>query len=220
MSNVDELCIKYVFDELDPSEITLVEQAMIADQNLLIEIESLKSTWRRLKNLPEVSPPVNISDAIIHHARDYANQQQFFGNKWNNPGLMATAAIVVFSLLISTVYLLPDEHSISYTVEVEESTGSNADEKNPAVENNSNFNISESGLQTGMNFGFLEVLGERNGFLMSGTGQETGLMPDRETHKSADTLGTIIKAEPGVSVNRPLLLSPAFRDFQLTGSNY
>lgn len=113
MSNVDELCVKYVFDELDPSEITLVEEAMIEDQNLLIEVESLKSTWRKLKKMPEMHPPENISKAIIEQAREHSSQQQMFGKRWNNPGLMATAAVVIFSLLISTAYLLPDKEPAS-----------------------------------------------------------------------------------------------------------
>ncbi len=114
MSNVDELCVKYVFDELDPSEIVIVEQAMIRDQNLLIEVESLKSTWRKLKKMPEVHPPQNISEAIIDQAIEHASQQQIFGSRWKNPGLLATAAVVLFSLLITTAYLLPYEtHSES-----------------------------------------------------------------------------------------------------------
>lgn len=115
MSNVDELCVKYVFDELDPSEITLVEEAMIQDQNLLIEVESLKSTWRKLKKMPEMHPPENISKAIIEQAREHSSQQQMFGKRWKNPGLMATAAVVIFSLLISTAYLLPDNEPASNT---------------------------------------------------------------------------------------------------------
>ncbi|MEX0680417.1 MAG: hypothetical protein WD097_03475 [Balneolales bacterium] len=113
MSSVDELCVKYVFDELDPSENILVEQAMIDDQNLLIEVESLKSTWRKLKKMPELQPSENLTDAILSQAREHANQQQFFfGRQWKNPGLMATAAVVLFSLSITTAYLLPrNNHS-------------------------------------------------------------------------------------------------------------
>jgi hypothetical protein len=57
MQNVDELCIKYVLNELDPSEIQLVEEAMANDENILIEIESLRSTMRRLYNLPDLKSP-------------------------------------------------------------------------------------------------------------------------------------------------------------------
>ena len=223
MSNVDELCIKYVFDELDPSEISLVEQAMIADQNLLIEIESLKSTWHKLKILPEVSPPQNISDAIIHHAREYANQQQFFGNQWRNPGLMATAAIVVFSLLISTVYLLPEENPVSLPDGqsadfVKE--GNLATEDILATEGNKNLKALESGFQTDTNHGFLKLIGGQNAFLLTGSEHEDGSNLEMETQKQADSLRTKIIVKPDVSANRPFILSPAFQDFQLTGTNY
>ncbi|MDG5766385.1 hypothetical protein QA596_02820 [Balneolales bacterium ANBcel1] len=124
MSSVDELCVKYVFDELDPSEITLVEHAMLEDQNLLIEVESLKSTWKKLKKIPELDPPENISAAIMEQAHEHARQQQLFGKNWSNPGLMATAAVVLFSLIISTAYLLPGDEAAGETAAAENSAHS------------------------------------------------------------------------------------------------
>lgn len=108
LSSVDELCIKYVFDELDPSEVTLVEQAMVEDENLLIEVESLKSTWRKLKNMPDLHPPAHLSDSVMKLAAEQVSSKPlFFIQRWNNPGLLATAAVVLFSIMISTAYLMP-----------------------------------------------------------------------------------------------------------------
>ena len=201
MSNVDELCVKYVFDELDPSEITLVEQAMMHDQNLLIEVESLKSTWRKLRKLPELTPPPNISEAILDHAKDYSSQQQFFGNSWRNPGLLATAAIVMFSLLISTAYLLPSETMTGTALE-ERAATSSVGSQAPA-----SFHEYQS---------YEELFRVWNGQTnLVAIGSEAEAVNAIE----ADSLQRqwVLPAQRDPN---SLILSPAFRDFQLTGTRY
>jgi len=200
MSNVDELCIKYVFDELDPSEITLVEQAMIHDQNLLIEVESLKSTWRKLKKLPELTPPPNISEAIIDQAKDYSSQQQFFGSSWNNPGLLATAAIVLFSLLISTAYLLPSD------VVTSESEGDRS--------------ITAAGAQVPASFQSQDTYQE---LFRVWNGQSNMVYVGDEDYGAESTpLDSLRKEDviPGNIETPQTILSPVFRDFHLTGNRY
>lgn len=200
MSNVDELCVKYVFDELDPSEVTIVEQAMTNDQNLLIEVESLKSTWRKLKKLPELTPPANISKAVIDQARDFSNQQQFFGNHWRNPGLLATAAIVLFSLLVSTAYLLPSD-TLERDNQQEGRTTAFMSTSTPSI---NQMQVSEQ-----------DFLGIRHShqspiFLNGHVAQEPELTDSLHNedplHQKEETPSTII--------------SPAFRNFQLTGTRY
>ncbi len=201
MSNVDELCIKYVFDELDPSEITLVEQAMIHDQNLLIEVESLKSTWKKIRNLPELTPPSNISETIIDQAIDYSSQQQFFGNSWRNPGLLATAAIVLFSLLISTAYLLPSD-TINGNQSDDSRSAAAVGTHTPAITKSQESNQDMLRVWNGHNN--LVYIGKRD-------------TADDASH--ADSLqgrGVL----PVQSETSPMILSPAFRDFQLTGNRY
>ena len=199
MSNVDELCVKYVFDELDPSEVTLVEQAMINDQNLLIEVESLRSTWKKLQYLPELKPPSNILEAVIDQANDYSNQQQFFGNHWRNPGLLATAAIVLFSLLISTAYLLPSDAVIGDQAEqsqINTSSGVTA-LAGPEVPHSTQNSYRLWNGYTNMVFiGGAEQRQERE----VPDSLQQGMLPD----------------EPGNSI----LMSPAFRQYQLTGTSF
>ncbi len=198
MSSVDELCVKYVFDELDPSEITLVEQAMMHDQNLLIEVESLKSTWRRIKKLPDLTPPPNISEAVIDHAKDYSTQQQFFVSGWKNPGLLATAAIVIFSLLISTAYLLP----------LESTNGGQAEEAVTASLGAS----ASSTLQTPGLYGQFFSIWNGDGNIVT-----VGAENKAVTGTEADSLQRQLLL-PSHPESQSIILSPAFRDFQLTGA--
>jgi hypothetical protein len=201
MSNVDELCVKYVFDELDPSEITLVEQAMMHDQNLLIEVESLKSTWRKLKNLPELTPPPNLSDAILDQAKDYSSQQQFFGNSWKNPGLLATAAIVLFSLLISTAYLLPADPETGINTE-ETTVKASAGAVAPAM------------LHSEGTYGELFRVWNSHGNIVATGSEKEGL-----AESGADSLQQQLLM-PSAREPNSIIMSPAFREFQLTGSRY
>lgn len=65
LPNDSELCVKYVMRELDPSEEMMVEQAMIDDENTLIEVESLRNTYKRIQNLPRYSAPSHIVESLV-----------------------------------------------------------------------------------------------------------------------------------------------------------
>lgn len=66
--NEDELLLRYILNELDPSEERLVEQAMLEDENVLIEVESLRTTFKKLQNLPLLEPPADLIPALIAKA--------------------------------------------------------------------------------------------------------------------------------------------------------
>ena len=60
--------IRYLMKEMDPSEEMEFEKMMREDENLLIEVESLRATNRKLSDLPSKNPPKqlikNISDDL------------------------------------------------------------------------------------------------------------------------------------------------------------
>lgn len=103
MHNADELCLKYILNELDPSEVLLVEQAMKEDENVLIEIESLRATLRKLDKLPEVSPSENVRQKILQQAGEYAANRtstRFFGSTPAGATYIAVAAVLIVTLSI------------------------------------------------------------------------------------------------------------------------
>ena len=71
MQSDDALCIKYLMNELDPAEITLVEKKMESDPNFLIEVECMRRTLKRLDKLPQMSPPDVLVDQICVEATEY-----------------------------------------------------------------------------------------------------------------------------------------------------
>jgi hypothetical protein len=66
--NEDKLLLRYILNELDPSEETLVEQAMIEDENVLIEVESLRTTLKKIQNLPVLEPPAELTNKLVNTA--------------------------------------------------------------------------------------------------------------------------------------------------------
>lgn len=73
LPNKDELIIRYAMDELDPSERVVVENAMQQDENLLIEVESIKSTYSRCRtSLPTLQAPQHLMDAVLNTAKEHS----------------------------------------------------------------------------------------------------------------------------------------------------
>lgn len=203
LSSVDELCIKYVFDELDPSEVTLVEQAMVEDENLLIEVESLKSTWRKLKNMPDLHPPAHLSDSVMKLAAEQVSSKPlFFIQRWNNPGLLATAAVVLFSIMISTAYLMPGlvENTDAPAPELVTSGTAQTEEALPggisAMQDLATFMPVSS------------IPGEQLVFIQAGSGSAENKLPD-----------SLLNGEQ-VRTGSQIFLPPRIQDFQLTGSDF
>ena len=67
----DNDVIRYLMKEMDPSEEVLMERAMMEDDDLLIEVESMRQTLQRLDDLPEKEPPAKLSESIIQQAAEH-----------------------------------------------------------------------------------------------------------------------------------------------------
>lgn len=96
MKRVEELCIKYLMNETDPSETAAIRAEMIDDPDALIEYESLRSTWTKVQGMPELTPPAHITESIVSQAskagRFSGVYQMSAGVKW-----AAAAAVVVMT---------------------------------------------------------------------------------------------------------------------------
>ncbi|MDI6401071.1 hypothetical protein QLX67_03620 [Balneolaceae bacterium ANBcel3] len=193
LPNVDDLSIKYVFDDLDPSEIMLVEQAMSKDQNRLIEVHSMKSTWKRVqKNLPEMHPPAELTENILENAQQYSSKHTTFFTSRLNPGLFATAAVVIFSLIVTFAYLIPSNSDATEGL----ATGG---EGTVALENIANNEMQPwIDRENMMYIGALEI-------------HNKVLLPDSLRKNAIKTSGT---ATPATRI------PPMMQDFQLTGTRY
>lgn len=60
--------IKYVCDEMEPTERLAFERRMHGDTNLKIEVVSLQTTHGRLSDLPDVTPPRDLVNSVVQMA--------------------------------------------------------------------------------------------------------------------------------------------------------
>lgn len=71
MENDGNDVIRYLMDEMDPSEEVLMERAMMEDDDLLIEVESMRQTLKRLDDLPEKEPSEELTNSILEEAAEH-----------------------------------------------------------------------------------------------------------------------------------------------------
>jgi hypothetical protein len=68
----DEYCIRYLMKELDPSEEHMVEEMMAEDEDILIEVESLRQTYKKLGSLPKYDAPSEVLGVVMERAGEYS----------------------------------------------------------------------------------------------------------------------------------------------------
>jgi hypothetical protein len=96
MQNDDNAVIRYLMKEMDPSEEVLMERAMMEDDDLLIEVESMRQTLRRLDDLPKKKPPAELTESLIEKAAKQHNQQ----SPWPSipPQVLRYAAVLLIGM--------------------------------------------------------------------------------------------------------------------------
>lgn len=138
MQNIEELCIKYLMDELDPSEKILVEKRMKEDPNILIEIESLRCTLKKLDDLPVYNPSKEVTQAIIDLASDNkrtpATPIPLLGNMAHNVRYWGAAAVLVLSVSVGSYFIFSNgSQSVKMSTTTNTAVRDQAMRSNPAV---------------------------------------------------------------------------------------
>lgn len=95
MSKRDTDCIKYVLNEMDPSERIEFERRMEEDSDLLIEVESIRRIKQRLNSLPLLHPPKELSRSIYQKSGEY---NTLLKKRERNRKLSLAAVFLVISL--------------------------------------------------------------------------------------------------------------------------
>lgn len=93
----DDGVIRYLMKEMDPSEAIEFERCMMEDENLLIEVESLRKTLEKTNQLPTLNPPDHLTKTITNQARSYRLKQlqTFRINNIPYTHYAAAAAVVI-----------------------------------------------------------------------------------------------------------------------------
>lgn len=127
--------IRYLMKEMDPSEELLMERAMMEDDDLLIEVESLRQTLKRLDKLPQKNPPAHVSESVIEYAAERAESRQPSYIISFNPVKYAAAAVLVIGASLAGFWV------------IEQSGNANSTQADAAMGNTAipSLNISTSG---------------------------------------------------------------------------
>ena len=94
----DEDCIRYLMREMDPSEEIEFEREMMSNENLLIEVESLRSTFNKVKKLPIKQTPADILNKVRERA--VADQQRRLRSSFKLIGWFGKSVAAVATLLL------------------------------------------------------------------------------------------------------------------------
>lgn len=76
MHTDENKAIRYLMKEMDPSEKMEFEKKMREDEDLLIEVESLRATNRKLSGLPHKAPPADVTSAITEKAKEVQSKRK------------------------------------------------------------------------------------------------------------------------------------------------
>lgn len=102
MLNSEEGCIRYLMREMDPAEVIEFEREMLKDENLLIEVESLRRTYQKLGKIPLISPPQLLVDEVTAKAIKQ-QKERINGNKNRFILLTKAVASVAAAVLVVSV---------------------------------------------------------------------------------------------------------------------
>lgn len=91
--------IRYLMKEMDPSEEVEFERSMMEDEDLLIEVESLRKTLQKTQALPQIHPPHHITESVLNQAKEYRSKQLLSTRIKELPYInYAAAAVVIIAL--------------------------------------------------------------------------------------------------------------------------
>ena len=102
MRKKDTNSVAYLFKEMDPSEELEFERELRNNENLLIEVESLKQINDRFSSLPSIDPP----EEVVKHIQNLAKERVARKKKGGiNPFYIATAALIMIGFFAGSMVI-------------------------------------------------------------------------------------------------------------------
>ncbi len=132
----DEGVIRYLMKEMDPSEEIEFERCMMEDDNLLIEVESLRQVLKKTNQLPRLNPPQNLTEHITRKAATYRQKQLLSFRIQQIPYIQYAAAAVII-VAFGITYSISLNNGNSVTEEATEMVLPQEVAQKPQVQQNS-----------------------------------------------------------------------------------
>lgn len=92
--------IRYLMKEMDPSEEAEFEKLMRDDEDLLIEVESMRVTKHKLSNLPHKNPPKELTNKVLNDVKQLQSKKSKSQNAFSTfvqRGLAAAILLMAFT---------------------------------------------------------------------------------------------------------------------------
>src|SRR5690625_1768159 len=102
--------VRYLMKEMDPSEEMLFEKKMLEDEDLLIEVESLRKINCRLSKLPVLNPPVGLTRQILREASEHYHQKEQDRSRVFFLSVSAAATVLVM-FFAGAFWILEDDRA-------------------------------------------------------------------------------------------------------------
>ncbi|WP_069130849.1 anti-sigma factor [Rhodohalobacter halophilus] len=113
--------ISYLYNEMDPSEQVEFERLLEKNENLLIEVESLRNVSSKLEKLPELSAPQGVIQSVCEEASHKTASSKRMVKK---PIYFATAALLTIGFMAGALIYESNESTGNVGAAVIGSSGS------------------------------------------------------------------------------------------------
>lgn len=97
--------IRYLMREMDPSEEIEFEREMMRDENLLIEVESLRLTYKKLGRLPQINAPDHVLGAVMKQAAEASAKKSTMRRLFTRYSVRVSAAALLFAGLTTAYFM-------------------------------------------------------------------------------------------------------------------
>ncbi|PKD45065.1 anti-sigma factor family protein [Rhodohalobacter barkolensis] len=97
--------VAYLFNEMDPSEQVEFERKLRENENLLIEVESLRNIRNKFEELPKISAPDRVIQSICERASEQSTSTSITRKK---PFYFAAAALLSIGFMAGALVMDSD----------------------------------------------------------------------------------------------------------------
>lgn len=113
MTKNDTDCLKYIENEMDPSERIVFEREIESNSDLLIEVESIRSIREKIKqDLPLISAPESILIAV----QRISEQNSLKSKEYRIPPYITAAAAVLVCVITIGIFLIDESGQLQSDV--------------------------------------------------------------------------------------------------------
>lgn len=102
MSYKKNRTISYLYQEMDPSERVEFERELLEDENLLIEVESLRTIQQKMATLHTIHPPEEVTEALCS---ELSRKNRLRRHSQRRNRLLAAAVVLTAFTSLSYLYL-------------------------------------------------------------------------------------------------------------------